>query len=200
MATLRNPENTRLRILNAAFEEIHKHGFQGMRIDAVLKKTNLKKGALYHHFPSKQALGYAVFEEIIEKTIIELWINPLKNYDNPIEGFKAVFIEAGQSWDDEFFKQGCPLNNLSQEMTPIDEGFRQRIQAFFNLWRDAIANELSRGQQQGLIKKEIDVTEVARFIITASEGAHAQAKIAQNKQEYFSCGKQLAIYLDTLLA
>lgn len=199
MTTKRNPEETRLRILKAAFEEIHKHGFQGMRIDAVLKNTGLKKGALYHHFSSKQALGYAVLEELIEKTIMERWIEPLKDYDNPIEGLKTLFIDAGHYWDDDFFKLGCPLNNLSQEMTPIDEGFRQRIQAFFNLWRNAIAKELSRGQQQGLIKKEIDVAEVARFIITVSEGAYGQAKVAQSKQEYFNCGKQLGVYLDTLL-
>lgn len=36
MNTARNPENTRLRILRAAFAEIYKHGFQGMRIDQVL--------------------------------------------------------------------------------------------------------------------------------------------------------------------
>lgn len=30
-------------------------------VDRVLEKTSLKKGAMYHHFPSQQALGYAVF-------------------------------------------------------------------------------------------------------------------------------------------
>lgn len=199
MSNKRNPEETRLRILKAALEEIHKHGFQGMRIDMVLKNTDLKKGALYHHFPSKQALGYAVLEELIEAIIMEKCIEPLKSYDNPIEGIKTLFIEAGESWDDDFFKLGCPLNNLSQEMIPIDEGFKERIQAFFRKWSDAMANELIRGQQHGLIKKDIDAAEAARFIITVSEGAYAQAKIAQDKQEYFNCGKQLAIYLDTLL-
>ena len=47
--------------------------------------------------------------------------------------------------------------------------------------------------------EDIDVVEVARFIITVSEGAYGQAKVAQSKQEYFNCGKQLGIYLDTLL-
>lgn len=195
---IRNPEATRLRILKAAFTEIHQHGFQGMRIEAVLKNTGLKKGALYHHFPSKQALGYAVLEEVIEQKVIELWIEPLRNCENPVKVINETFIKVGLFWEDAFFKLGCPLNNLSQEMTPIDEGFKQRIQKFFKFWRGEVANALNRGQQQGFIRKNIDVTEAATFIVTVLEGAHAQAKISQNKQDYFICGKQLAIYLNDL--
>ena len=29
---------------------------------------------------------------------------------------------------------GCPLNNLAQEMSPLDEGFRTRTQQVFELW------------------------------------------------------------------
>ena len=53
----RNPEKTRQRLLQAAYEEIHAHGFQGMRVDQVLRKTSLQKGAFYHHFSSKLELG-----------------------------------------------------------------------------------------------------------------------------------------------
>ncbi|HLK76465.1 MAG TPA: hypothetical protein VKU77_22785 [Streptosporangiaceae bacterium] len=30
---------------------------------------------------------------------------------------------------------GCPLNNLVQEMNPLDDGFRTRTSAVFDLWR-----------------------------------------------------------------
>ena len=46
MATERNTETTRTRILEAAREEIFQNGYQGMRIDSILQKTNLAKGAL----------------------------------------------------------------------------------------------------------------------------------------------------------
>ena len=156
MATERNPENTRNRILHAAFKEMHRHGYQGLRIDAVLKETGLKKGALYHHFTGKQALGYAVLEELIQKRVAELWITPLDDYDDPIAGIKSIFTTAGESWGDTFFSLGCPLNNLAQEMSPIDEGFRTSIESFMSYWKKEIVEALTRGQNNGVVKKDIN--------------------------------------------
>jgi len=198
MATERNPENTRLRILKAAFKDLHRNGFQGLRIDNVLKETGLKKGALYHHFVSKQALGYAVLEELIQNFIVEQSITPLANFDNPLEGIMSTFTSVGTEWSDEFFHLGCPLFNLSQEMTPIDEGFRTRIKAFFTYWEDEYKKALKSGQDKGFIKKDLNLEEVARFIITSIEGAIGQAKIHQDRKAFFSCGNQLERYLGTL--
>ncbi len=200
MNTERNPENTRLKILKAAFHEIHKHGYQGMRIDQVLKNTGLKKGALYHHFASKQTLGYAVLEELIQKRIIELWIEPLKHFANPLEGIYSLFESVGHSWDDDFFKLGCPLNNLAQEMSPIDEGFRQRIRNFFQFWQAGISDALIKGQQQGFVSPVINTDESALFILSSLEGAIGMAKNHQSKEVFFLCGKQLHHYLSTLTA
>ena len=58
----RNPEQTRDRLLQAAFQEVFRHGFQSAGIDAILAATNVTKGALYYHFESKEALGFAVIE------------------------------------------------------------------------------------------------------------------------------------------
>lgn len=198
MATERNPENTRQRILKSAFNVIHCHGYQGFRIESVLSETGLKKGALYHHFTSKRALAYAVLEELIQKRITDLWLNPLEKFDNPIEGIKTTFLAVGETWGDKFFSLGCPLNNLAQEMSPIDEGFRISIEEFFSLWQQTIASSLKRGQDLALVKQDINLDETARFIITIIEGAFGQAKVSQSRDDFFKTGHQLSRYLDTL--
>jgi AcrR family transcriptional regulator len=198
MKTERNPENTRYRIIQAAFQEIHKHGYQGMRIDQVLKNTGLKKGAMYHHFPSKQALGYAVLEERIQKRITELWIDPLKSFTDPLQGIHGIFLKLNEVWSDDFFNLGCPLNNLAQEMSPIDEGFRERIESFFNYWKSELSAALQRGQQQGFVNQSINTDDCAIFILASIEGALGLTKIHQNKEVYYSCCRELKRYLNTL--
>ena len=198
MTTERNPETTRLKIINAAFQEIHKHGYQGMRVDQVLKNTDLKKGGLYHHFSSKQALGYAVLEELIQKRIAELWIDPLKDFCDPLEGIHSLFEGLDNVWSDESFTLGCPLNNLAQEMSPINEGFRDRIEKFFQYWKSAIAEALKTGQEQGFVDKSINTEDCAIFILAAIEGALGMTKNHQNKEVYYSCGRELKRYLNTL--
>lgn len=198
MKTERNPENTRNRIIQATFQEMHKHGFQGMRIDQVLKKTDLKKGAMYHHFPSKQVLGYAVLEERIQKRITELWITPLQTTDDPLVAIHSIFIKLDEEWSDDFFNLGCPLNNLAQEMSPIDEGFRDRITRFFNLWKESITEALKLGQQQGIVDQSISPADSAIFILAAIEGTLGMVKSHQNKEVYYSCSRELERYLNTL--
>ncbi|NOR71103.1 MAG: TetR family transcriptional regulator [Methylomarinum sp.] len=198
MKTERNPENTRNKIIQAAFQEMHKHGYQGMRVDQVLKNTDLKKGAMYHHFPSKQALGYAVLEERIQKRITELWITPLETYDDPLLGIHSLFKKLDKEWSDDFFNLGCPLNNLAQEMSPIDEGFRERIENFFMCWKTAISAALKRGQQQGIVDKSINIDDCSIFILAAIEGTLGMVKNHQNKAVYYSCSKELERYLNIL--
>lgn len=56
---------TRKRLLEAAFNEIHLHGFQAASISQTLRDTGLTKGALYHHFLNKQQLEPAVIDEVM---------------------------------------------------------------------------------------------------------------------------------------
>ena len=192
-------EQTRQKILYAAFTEMHKHGYQGMRIDQILKNTGLKKGALYHYFSSKQTLAYAVFEELIEKNINQLWIEPLSHAADPLETIHSIFKDC-ENWQIDLFRLGCPLNNLAQEMSAIDEGFRERIEKVFLMWRQAISDALKKGQSQGSVDKTLNTEECALFILASIEGTLSMAKNRQNKDVFYSGCKELKRYLDTLRA
>src|SRR5499433_1562350 len=84
---LRNPERTRELLLQAAFREVYKVGFQSAGIDAILAATNVTKGALYYHFESKEALGHAIIEEIVAAITKDRWLRPLQQSKdkNPID-------------------------------------------------------------------------------------------------------------------
>src|SRR5258708_14352780 len=81
----RDPERTREELLQAAFREVYRSGFQSAGIDTILAATNVSKGALYYHFDSKAALGYAIVEEIIAKLVRASWCRPLLRTAKPID-------------------------------------------------------------------------------------------------------------------
>jgi AcrR family transcriptional regulator len=64
---------TRDRIVRKAKNLFAKHGYGGVSIEDVLAACRLSRGALYHHFASKEALFEAVFEameiEIAERVV-----------------------------------------------------------------------------------------------------------------------------------
>jgi len=189
---------TRQVILQAAYEEIHVRGFQAASLSKILANTNVTKGALYHYFPTKLALGYAVVDEILTEHIQQQWVQPLLEADDPISSFKKIIMQSGGEITEEDIQCGCPLNNLAQEMAPIDEGFRSRVEAVYRSWRKGIENALLKGQEKGFVKKEINVTSVATMIVASLEGCMGLAKNAQSKKVLFQCGQSVVDYLESL--
>lgn len=196
--TPRNPDQTRQRILEAAFMEIYRNGFQGMRLDEVLAATSLTKGALYHHFPNKQALGYAVVDEVILPTVQAMWIQPLRGADDPLQAVIDVIEQMPDNKPPEMIQYGCPLNNLAQEMSPLDEGFRQRIDHVFGEWHGATRMALEKAQQQGQIREDCDCEEIATFVMAALEGCIGLAKSAQSKDRLKVCNRGLIQFVLSL--
>lgn len=198
MSTARNPEHTRTTLLQAAFEEIYANGFQGMRVDDVLARTGLKKGAFYHHFASKQDLGYAVLDEVIPRFIEQHWIQGLVSNPDPIQALEYVLDEMAANTDPQELFRGCPLNNLALEMAPLDTGFQVRIEQTFNGLIDTIAEALARGQGNGTVREGIDRQSVAMFIVASIEGCIGVTKASQNLQAFTNCRQGLSAYLQTL--
>lgn len=56
-------ERSRTEILDAAAAEFDAHGYAGARLDRIIERTQLTKGAVYFHFRSKQDLAQALVAE-----------------------------------------------------------------------------------------------------------------------------------------
>jgi TetR/AcrR family transcriptional repressor of nem operon len=177
---LRDPERTREGLLQAGFQEVYRSGFQSASIDTILAATNVTKGALYHHFDSKEDLGHAIIEEIIAKLTRDKWSRPLQRAKNPID--TLIGIVQVTSVRPKDVKGGCPLVNLAQEMSALDEQFRKRLETIFIAWQEGIATALRRGQSQGTVRRDLVPEETAGFLIAMYEGYVMLAKNAQDAQ------------------
>jgi len=58
---------TRAAILSAAADLFGSHGFAATSVDQIATAAGVAKGAIYHHFPTKEAVFEAVFEDASER-------------------------------------------------------------------------------------------------------------------------------------
>ncbi len=192
-----NPAQTREELLQSAFFEIYRHGFQAASVSRILGGCACTKGALYHHFGSKTELGYAVVDELIAGWFDERW-GHVATADDTIEALRGA-IEGGlEDMEELSLDLGCPLNNLAQEMSPIDEGFRIRIANVYDKWRHIIAAGLSRGQGAGTIRQDIEPDKIAGFFVGAFEGSVGLAKNEQSKDRLVANIEVLMEYMESL--
>jgi len=194
----RNPEATRARIIQAAFQEMHRHGYQGMRLDDVMAAAGITKGGLYHHFDSKKVLASAVIDSVIRSYIEEIWLQPLQSAEQPLQALIDIIRTLTEDITDDILSLGCPLNNIAQEMSPLDEDFRRQINSIYQLWKEGVVLALERGKSCGAVRQTLDARQTAIFILAAVEGCIGMAKNAQSRDVLSNCTAGLIKYLESL--
>ena len=190
---------TRRQILEAAFAEFYHNGFQGGSINRIVDQARITKGALFHHFRGKNDLGYAVVREVIHPQLREHWAEPMSVSTDPITDLKRLFRQCTkQEIEKGSIHEGCPLNNLAQEMSPLDEEFRRSLEQVYSGWRDCLAAAFARGKKAGTVRKSVSPRKVAGFIVAAQAGIMGTAKNAQSKELLMELNEALFDYLDSL--
>ena len=191
-------EELRARLVEAAFWEIYRKGFQAAALSDILRAAGAAKGGLYHHFPSKIELGYAVLDEVVAGWVVDRWLKRLEGTDDPISALARVMRSMPEDASAEMLELGCPLYNLAQEMSPIDEGFRVRIEGLLHTWQDGIARALARGIEAGTVRADVDPGKVAAFVLASFEGTVGLVKNTRNLETARSNLELLVSYLETL--
>ncbi len=196
-APARDPERTRRKLLEAGFREVYERGYQSADLDAVLERAGVTKGALYYHFENKEALGHAIIEEVIGEMTRQKWLIPLQQ-GNPIDTLIRIVQSTGTEVAE--MRGGCPFNNLAQEMSPIDEGFRKRLAKILSEWHSAMAGAFRRGQVEKIVRKDIDADDEATFVIAMYEGYISLAKNSQDPKLLKAGKRRMIEHLESLRA
>jgi AcrR family transcriptional regulator len=189
---------TRQRLLQAGQAEIYLHGFHGASLRAILQRAQVTKGAFFHYFASKKAFGYAIVEEVLAQMITAQWVTPLQTSHDPLATISAEFERGIEVLKAQRPILGCPLNNLAQEMNPLDAGFRDRTTRVFQTWQQAYHSALTRAQQRGIIRAAIDPGDAACMLVAQIEGTLSLARNTQDPDTLTTGARALRSYLASI--
>lgn len=195
---MKKAETTRLMILRKAFELIYAKGYRNTSIDEIIATTAVTKGAFYYHFKSKDAMGLAIINEILKPTLNGSFIEPLRSGADPVHSIYGLIRYL--LLEDEFLQveYGCPAANFTQEMTPWDSKFTQVLEELADEWAKVMVAALERGQQDGLIRADVEPGQVTLFVISGYWGIRNFGKLANSKTVYLPYLKELKNYLASL--
>ncbi|MBI2422536.1 MAG: TetR/AcrR family transcriptional regulator [Candidatus Hydrogenedentes bacterium] len=200
IAPPRDPDKTRQAILDVAMYEFWTQGYNGTRVDTIVEKTAYTKGAFYHHFPSKKALVSAVLEEAIGGLLRARWVEPFQNCPRPLDALIERMRELKTESSEEGVRYGCPLNNLAQEVSGVDDELRAHTNRLFQEWIGSIAAALASGQRMGQIRSDMDPRHVATHLVAVFEGGISLAKAERDAAPLNSVLDGLILYLESLRA
>ncbi len=200
LSSMKNDLRTKL--IHAMFEAIYTRGYHASNLNEILKNAGISKGGLYHHFSSKQELTIAAIEEVLGNAIFELWEKPLQVDDNYIKNIVSCIRDFSHMSEDEAtpfdVKFGCPLNNMIQELSVIDDAFAEALQKVHKQWHAVLQKALENAKDSDECRSNFNADDVALFIIASIEGAISSAKVFQDISYYNRVSQELIAYIKGL--
>ena len=181
---------TRQKLIDATFEEVYSHGYQGAALAEILKNAGVHKGSMYHYFGSKKEMALVAIQEKISQ-------KNLGKYSKILElksGYLEALLNSMKDITQRDFKRGCPIANIVQEMSNIDEDFNTTMKLIYEEFRKYIKDILEKSIEAKEMK-ECDTKKMALFITSALEGAILCAKASGEPQDYLDNIERLENYL-----
>jgi AcrR family transcriptional regulator len=177
--------------VSVAADQFQARGYHATSMHDIMQQADVPGGSMYYHFPTKKSLGLAVIREAVAQSIEETWIMPVHTAKSAKEGVLKVFAAvAHQIERDGRGVSGCPLNNLTIELSLADAEFQSALRDVFDSWTSAIAKRIRQDIHDHKLQG-IDPNETAVAIVASFSGAMALAKAAQRADPIKTCAKQI---------
>jgi TetR/AcrR family transcriptional regulator, transcriptional repressor for nem operon len=191
----KQPEQTRKALLAAADLEFSLHGYSATGIGAIVLRSGLTKGALFHHFPDKQKLAAAWISEILAEGVRDLWVSPLDG---------AASLDDLQAICRRRCSDGTPddataaLVAIAAEVGAREEILGEALESVFAAWRGAVAGLFERGRAGGWIHPSIQAELEAALLVSAFGGFSVSLRLSPTAETRQRFSSAFAAYLETL--
>ncbi|MBP1818682.1 AcrR family transcriptional regulator [Mycobacterium sp. OAE908] len=157
-------EVTRRKIIDAAVSLFNDIGYSNVGLGDIVEHAGLTKGALYHHFSSKEALAAAIIDEgsdILLKTFQSISRSPAPALESIIHGVLVV-VEMANA--DKLVRMGAVLLRIFAKFSDVST-------TNYGAWLAEMATQTRRAQSEGDLRADIDAQKAAEFIMSALLGA-----------------------------
>ncbi|GGU09569.1 MULTISPECIES: ScbR family autoregulator-binding transcription factor [Streptomyces] len=163
-------ERSRLSILEAAARVFDVRGFDAASTNEILASTGLTRGALYHHFPSKEAIAAALLAAHSEALVIP---------EHPVKLQSVIDLTL----EFAFRLQRDPVLRASVRLAVEQTSFPRPTTTPYEQSGAAILGLLQQAREQGEILPGVDLKEATSIIIGSFTGMQVMSQVYTNRRD-----------------
>jgi len=195
---MKKAAETRMAILQRAYETTYRNGYQTTSIDDILAATKVTKGAFYYHFKNKDEMGIAMVKEVLRPRLLG---HVARVFCLETDLAEALYLMVATLLSDNGFAEmecGCPLSNLIQEMTPHNAAFTEVLSELAGEWQSAVIAHIEAGKNEGRIAPAVQPRSVALFVVSSYWGIRNFGRMEAGGDAYRCYLTELKNYLNGL--
>jgi TetR/AcrR family transcriptional regulator, transcriptional repressor for nem operon len=160
-------------------------------MDDIADAAGLKKANLFHYYPTKEALGVAVFDKASAQGRRKVEETLSGCSGDPINAVERMFDQACGNMQQSGCSGGCFIGNIAQELSDTSEPLRNKVAEYMGQWADQWAEFLRKKKEEGFFRPEFDPSASAVGLLSLFEGAMIFCKASRSTAPLESA-KQLA--------
>lgn len=166
---------TRAKILRQATRLFVARGYHDTSLGDILQASGLTTGAFFHHFNSKEQLGFAVLDWYVDQRRRELAAieRTLPAAHDSLDRVVRL-LEATQERTQRRARRrraGCVFGNLTTALADTHEGFRRKLADCFDEIAIDFKHRLDAAAQECCPRRKLDTLALARYIVSVLEGS-----------------------------
>ncbi|KPP81512.1 MAG: TetR family transcriptional regulator [Oceanicaulis sp. HLUCCA04] len=171
----------RVRLLDTALRLIREQGFAATSVDALCTAAGVTKGAFFHHFDSKEALGAAAADYWSETTS-ELFANaPYHQPDDPLDRIYAYLDFRAALIDGEIAEFTCLVGTMVQETYGSSDAIRAACNASITGHAATLVADIQAAMDARGVGAPFTAQSLALLTQTVLQGGFITAKAAGHK-------------------
>jgi AcrR family transcriptional regulator len=158
---------------------------------AIAKRMGLTQGALFRHFPSKDAIWEAVMVWVTERILARV-DNATQMTESPLAALEAVFMTHI-----DFVVQhpGVPRLLFGELQRAGDTSAKRMARILITRYGERLSALIDKGKAQGELTAEVDTTAAATLFIGLIQGLVMQSLLTGNSSPIRNAPEAFAIYL-----
>ncbi len=168
------------RLLAAARELMLKKGYPATTVDQICEAAGVTKGAFFHYFDSKEALGRAVIERFVSDLVETFRSGPFREIADPLGRVYAYIGFTIDVCKEAILQDGCILGVFSQELGDTNSEIRSLCDLSFRGWAQDLKGLLDEAKGQVPAGGSIDTEALAEQFIAIVEGSLILRKAYQD--------------------
>ena len=173
--------SNRDKIIEAATDLFHFHGYDGTSIDMLIKAASVSKSNFYYYFEGKEELGLEVIKiitdfygELSSQTLLRKDLHPLIRLHT---FYKKIFDYQRSQFLKTSKYQGSFFGNMALEQSVKNEKFRSAVENHFRECEASVEACIKECWEQGIFYEGLEPKQITRLLITQFEGAMLMAKL-----------------------
>lgn len=175
--------NVREKLIEAGLEILFRAGFNGSAVQDVTELAGVPKGSFYNHFESKEALALAVLERYWSNTSQRRAILRDESLP-PLERLRRYFDVTIEVIARRGYDRGCFIGNTSLELADHRPVVRDRLASVWAGWTAEFEQCIRQAQDAGAVRRDLDASALAMFLLSAWEGAIMRAKVDKTRAAF----------------